>query len=1364
MYGQGNHALYQASQGIQPPRPPPNQHHVPNAFPPPTHPQTPAAAQPVMQQGGFVARPAVPNQGAPFYAPRGGLPSTFRPPYVPICQPVPIYGNMPVPSMYPNSQQNTGFASHGEIQNAHRGLSPMPPPLPAIPVFSSQQQPLPPPGALTPPLPPTSPLPPPPPRLQGPQIRLPTAARSSVLPPPLLPPLPTSSPPSLPPLPPSSLSLLQVPMPHVSAARLHPEHGGDLKSEITPAHEAGHPESLRKVSDAQESRSQESNSKYDLQGNSEYKLFPAPPQPKQKEVIKRIEVLCQFIARNGSNFEDMARKREKGNSEFEFLFGGEPGSDAALAHDYFQWMKKKYLSAANSSNEGKFSTPRPLNISFIANSKQPPLPLSSTNLNVDSDMEMEDDITPVDKDQGLKVMVDDLSEASDLVPDRNGGRWKSPSWPDVDEHPSEEELSTETLPRNESQSLGDLEKAACITLDEKSESYINRDGPLRTVQGYASNDSSEAGLTALSPSPSSDKSESEKDLQSRVLGENVDGASSLSIDKGLQKVSAGSPEARSKVERITLTSSAGHLTNEHSNRILSNDAIKREVTSHAWVRKTKVGVETENKIFGPNSKDKGDDKSSAMKVDEFGRLVREGVSDSESDDMSYQERPRRRGRSGSRSQSHSRSNSWSASPTDRRRRLMPESRRDRRSRSRSWSPRIRRNRSRSPFLRRGNVRQDKFRIKECFNFRRGKCRWGAACRYSHHDVALGRLRHQRRRPHSPEMSLSQDYRAEGKAKDMPSGPLPKNEVENHSIQASPEVTGSSRNEKEMEPHITPTRAYYSKIEGVVSRETLDKPEEKVIQRQDRESDREPAIDGSNDQPTTVHDDSHHHTADNAHNLDKNFSGGSSPSVQSLSDPENTDLMPQLTDINHHSDPVPVNSPPVVHSVGTAGLPQPHSSNMAQSYSSYRPQAPLTGGALPYVLPGNQNLFPAPQGSSAGMILPHQLLPSPQFNAVTPPGPVPPSMYLGPNAANSSNFSSQPSMQQHPSHGHAYSHMGGFPPGPTRAPAQPYCGEFPSVVPQMQHYLQHQAPIPDSEYGRNFINPDAPLPSSSAQVPGLSEQTYGKFTNFVHHNPYASTFERPLMSAFNSSSLGQVYPNANRYNNALPSIGGSADGEGGHMSRQLALLPHFSAANHKSFAQSAVDQYDPLFDSVNPSLNSVHKAGGAPRNESAGDTDARMSGSNDPFEAEESNRRKGFAPSTSIDDGFGETAEAEVGAVDNASLSSPMDPAMRNEGDFEIDQVTSPGKSRKRRESRSVKLFKISIANFVKEVLRPSWRQGNMSKEAFKTIVKKTVDKVAGATKGHRIPKSQAKINQYIDSSQRKLTKLVMGYVDKYVKV
>ncbi|KAK0586791.1 hypothetical protein LWI29_012435 [Acer saccharum] len=130
--------------------------------------------------------------------------------------------------------------------------------------------------------------------------------------------------------------------------------------------------------------------------------------------------------------------------------------------------------------------------------------------------------------------------------------------------------------------------------------------------------------------------------------------------------------------------------------------------------------------------------------------------------------------------------------------------------------------------------------------------------------------------------------------------------------------------------------------------------------------------------------------------------------------------------------------------------------------------------------------------------------------------------------------------------------------------------------------------------------------------------------------------------------------------------------------------------------------------------------------------------NKPLDVEENNKKKevgGVVLETSVDnEECGETADAEVGAVENESPSNPID-----------DSTSLP-------------------PEFVKEVLKPSWRQGNMSKEAFKTIVKKTVDKVSGAMKSHQIPKSRAKIDQYIDSSQRKLTKLVTGYVDKYVKM
>lgn len=85
-------------------------------------------------------------------------------------------------------------------------------------------------------------------------------------------------------------------------------------------------------------------------------LPPSPPKPKDDRIVRKIEVLCQLIANNGSSFEDTTRQKEFGNPEFEFLFGGEPGSESAIGHEYFLWMKKKY-SLACKNKEMKEKSP-----------------------------------------------------------------------------------------------------------------------------------------------------------------------------------------------------------------------------------------------------------------------------------------------------------------------------------------------------------------------------------------------------------------------------------------------------------------------------------------------------------------------------------------------------------------------------------------------------------------------------------------------------------------------------------------------------------------------------------------------------------------------------------------------------------------------------------------------------------------------------------------------------------------------------------------------------------------------------------------------------------------------------------------------
>lgn len=108
-------------------------------------------------------------------------------------------------------------------------------------------------------------------------------------------------------------------------------------------------------------------------------------------------------------------------------------------------------------------------------------------------------------------------------------------------------------------------------------------------------------------------------------------------------------------------------------------------------------------------------------------------------------------------------------------------------------------------------------------------------------------------------------------------------------------------------------------------------------------------------------------------------------------------------------------------------------------------------------------------------------------------------------------------------------------------------------------------------------------------------------------------------------------------------------------------------------------------------------------------------------------------------------------------------ATEHAGDIATDQAHGHDESKKNKEIRMMRAFRSELAEFVKEVLKPTWREGQMSKEAFKTIVKKVVDKVAGSLQSHQIPKSQEKIDQFLELSRPKLTKLVQGYVDKYVK-
>ncbi|KAG1366769.1 serine/arginine repetitive matrix protein 2-like [Cocos nucifera] len=331
-------------------------------------------------------------------------------------------------------------------------------------------------------------------------------------------------------------------------------------------------------------------------------------------------------------------------------------------------------------------------------------------------------------------------------------------------------------------------------------------------------------------------------------------------------------------------------------------------------------------------------------------------------------------------------------------------------------------------------------------------------------------------------------------------------------------------------------------------------------------------------------------------------------------------------------------------------------------------------------------------------------------------------------------------------------------------------------------------FPSNMGGPGMTNPSLQrlsLSFSESNLPHqLSDIGAPKISIPTHYNPFASTFEEaPGSLKFGSSKYDSLFSSSH---DPLGGSGSRLKASPPNLRRSgEQFLPRSGGYSHETSAEALPDAhnqfvrdpasglpYDPLFDSIETSSNMLKKLDHVQEHNLAANDAGMVPKINSltrPADVEDSNRQKDGmgAELKSEADEFGEVAtDAEAGAVENESPQQvdgknwspviPLEVGNTAAGEIEIDQVRSPGK-KKSKESRSMKLLKIALADFVKEVLKPSWRQGNMSKEAFKTIVKKTVDKVSGAIPSHQIPKTQAKINQYVESSQRKLTKLVMVF-------
>ncbi|KAK6131066.1 hypothetical protein DH2020_035196 [Rehmannia glutinosa] len=86
-----------------------------------------------------------------------------------------------------------------------------------------------------------------------------------------------------------------------------------------------------------------------------------------------------------------------------------------------------------------------------------------------------------------------------------------------------------------------------------------------------------------------------------------------------------------------------------------------------------------------------------------------------------------------------------------------------------------------------------------------------------------------------------------------------------------------------------------------------------------------------------------------------------------------------------------------------------------------------------------------------------------------------------------------------------------------------------------------------------------------------------------------------------------------------------------------------------------------------------------------------------------------------------------------------------------------------KDDKGMRLFKNSLIESVKNILKPTWKEGRLNREAHKDIVKKVVDKVISTVQVDHIPRTQDKVEQYLSCSKPKIAKLVQAYVERCLK-
>ncbi|KAL9249179.1 Zinc finger CCCH domain-containing protein [Drosera capensis] len=1063
----------------------------------------------------------------------------------------------------------------------------------------------------------------------------------------------------------------------------------------------------------------------------------------------------------------------------------------------------------------------------------------------DSDVDMEDDITHFDKDQMCSSSEE--GQKRDCIP--AGHKFEMMKQGDLqDSKDDHEEVKSSPL----------VDSRAAITNYKKSPESNGTDRPFRLIPNYALDESLEddgvpskdVNSMAASAVKEVEMATSHKIAISEILKSEISLENNHRLSVSNLQIEDVTPENESepvveeeilRIKDDELALQGDEIAGENGKTDASNHE-SFDTSQHTDAFGSSVGIDIPSVyVEKPRSR-----KNISVKVDEFGRMIREDISESDSDDSDKIRRNRKRGRS----------RSCSRSPQFRRRRT-PVRRKDRRCRSRSWSPRKRRSRSRSPVKRIGICDMDKQRRgraqnEKCFDFLKGRCYRGASCRYLHHDSDNKNDR--------PRHDWSQQWHSE-----MPQS--------SRNLESGREHHGFKFSDKPSASHDTIMDVIEKgSVKDAIKHSSLVQDSEPNIENGEKLGVSEvnaglfnqPAVQEAIGDPISHPDNSTHLQAsmvpfqrEAVHLSQENISNHLQPidclvathpsslqtssaapsqlpgrelSSSKMSSEASSQENPlpsgsSSSALEHHVSQLP--SPPALqpshpvdaaqtsHSLGahysiasTSGFPlqpPPAVTVPFQTYSStqqlyhVQPNQPWSNHPL-YVM--NPTIPATPYqfqqgnlGSRNELVRPitGQL---PAHSQVTGfQGPPQRSFFIEGSHGNPSKASIALTNQlgghsilrddsyEHSSNGNVPSSL--FPLGNTSLQSTMFREDMASrklqslpfdnrLAGEMSDHLHHQQKQPLFVAQRSLPNQvpsHLTAPSTSSRCPadpidkklsGFSDVGGSVIT--AHYNPYATTFDQPLNSKFGSRNLRTEGDSHRRdYDASYSSVPTSMEGQGA----QNFGLKHAVASLNPSPAfqplpRAGGDQYDPF----EPGSGALEKQ--LPKQDPAADnadTMVKLNDSHEPLDIGENKMGKnGDVPTISMEnDEFGQTADAEVRAVENGSACNLNEEADASAGEDEIDQEKSKDMGDRNNDSRSMKLFRAELADFVKEVLKPSWREGSMSKEAFKTIVKKTVEKVATSMKNKRVPKSKEKIIQYIDSSHWKLTQLVEGYVNKYAK-